>query len=102
MWQGWIAFLDGIWVTLSSFYWHTQTNINLLIAGIVLAVFGFLAKDSWEGVVLGFIGIWLIGSGLTNYLVLSINFFLTGLTIIPIALMCATIRLRPKLISNFK
>ena len=94
MWQGWIAFFIGMWLTVSSFYWHTQTNVNLLICGITLTVFGFWAKKSWEGIMLGFLGIYLIGCGCTHYLVLSINFFLTGLTIIAIALLCATINKR--------
>jgi len=61
MWQGWIAVLDGIWLTVCAFIWQTQTNLNLLIAGIVLVIFGFWANKSLAGIILGFLGIWLIG-----------------------------------------
>ncbi len=97
MWQGWIALLAGLWVTFSSLVWQLQTNINLLISGAVLFIFGFWAAKSWEGVMLGMLGVWVIGCGCTNYLELSINFFLTGISIIVVALLCATINIRPKL-----
>ncbi|MCL5030178.1 MAG: hypothetical protein M1480_14300 [Bacteroidetes bacterium] len=97
MWQGWIAFLDGFWLVISSFIWQTQTNQNLLISGIVLTIFGFWAEKSWEGIMLGFLGVFVIGSGCTHYLVLPINFFLTGLTIMAVAFLCATINKRSHL-----
>ncbi len=94
MWQGWIAFLIGLWLTISSFLWHIQTNLNLLISGIILTIIGFWAEKSWEGIMLGFLGIYVIGCGCTNYLALSINFFLTGITVMAIAFLCATINKR--------
>ena len=100
MWQGWIALLDGIGITICSFIWQAQTNLNLLIAGAVLVVLGFWAKKSLAGIILGFLGIWLILSGSTSYLDLSVNFLLTGLTVIPIAFVCATFNIREKLFSE--
>ncbi len=100
MWQGWIALLDGIWLTICAFIWQAQTNLNLLIAGIVLTILGFWANKSLAGIILGFLGIFLIGSGCTHYLVLSVNFLLCGLTILPIALICATYNIREKLLSS--
>ena len=96
MWQGWIALLDGLWLTSSSLFWRMQTNTNLLISGAVLLIFGFWARKNWEGVMLAMIGIWVAGCGFTNYLELSINFFLTGISVAAVALLCATINIRPK------
>ncbi len=101
MWQGWIAFLDGLWIAFSSFDWHYQTNVNLIVSGVILALFGFWAEESTNGIILGFLGIWLISSGCTHYLVLPINFFLTGLTILVIAFLLVTSNKRSQLRHQF-
>ncbi len=102
MWQGWIALLAGLWITISSFVWQVQTPLNLLIAGIVLIVMGFWANKSLAGIILGFLGIWLAGGGLTNYLSIAVNYLLSGLTIIPVALLCATYNVRTRLASGMQ
>lgn len=102
MWQGWIAFLDGLWLTVCAFLWQTQSNVNLLITGIILIIFGFWSNKSVAGIILGFLGIWLVGSGCTSYLNLAVNYLLSGLTVMLIALLCATFNLRAKLVSNMQ
>ena len=102
MWQGWIALIDGMWLTLCSFMWQAQSNLNLLLTGLILIVFGFWSNKSIAGIILGFLGIWLAAAGCTNYLNLSVNYLLTGLTIIPIAMFCATFNLRAKLLSKMQ
>jgi hypothetical protein len=102
MWQGWITFLAGLWLTISSFFWTIQTRENLIITGIVTLVFGFWASKEWEGVMLGMLGIWVLGSGLANYLDLPINYALTGISIVLVALFCSTVNLRLQLTENAK
>ena len=102
MWQGWVALFAGLWITICSFIWQFQTPVNLLITGIILIVIGFWANKSLAGIILGFLGIWLAGSGLTNYLSIAVNYLLTGLTIIPVALLCATYYIRAKFASGMQ
>lgn len=90
MWQGWIGLLDGIFLTILTFITSAQTAENMMIAGIIAIVFGFWAsKDSWQGIFLGMLGVWMLGGSFTNYLQLPINFLLTGLSIALIGIMLA-------------
>ncbi len=102
MWQGWITFLAGLWLTISSLIWSIQTRENLIITGIVTLVFGFWVSKEWEGVMLGFLGVWVLGSGLANYLNLPVNYALTGISIVLISLFCATVNIRLQLINDTK
>ncbi len=89
MWQGWITMLAGLWLTVASFFWRLQTKEDLIVTGIITVVFGFSDAKDWQGVFIGLLGIWILGSGLTNYLVLPLNFFLSGLTLAFLSLICA-------------
>ncbi len=101
MWQGWITFLTGVWLTVSALVTKFQTRENLIIAGIVVLLFGFSAGKYWAGIMIGMLGLWTLGSGLTTYLNLPINYLTTGFSIFIVSLICATYNARLKLLSKF-
>ena len=95
MWQSWLILAGGAWITLSSFIWQIQTKENLIITGAIITILGFLDSKNLEGVMMGMLGIWVLLSGIANYLNLPINYFLTGLTIIFVAFIGVIKNIKP-------
>ncbi len=50
MWQAWLSGLIGLWLILSAFLGFADTTMtwNLVISGILVAVFGFWSAGSKE------------------------------------------------------
>ncbi len=78
MWQGWINLILGVWLIISGFVGGLQTPANLIVVGILAAIFGFWAYKSWQGVVNGILGIWTLLSGLIFHLLAPANFLIVG------------------------
>ncbi len=96
MWQGWITFLDGLWISIITFMPRFETDKDLLITSLVAMVFGFWAsKDTWQGMAIGFFGFWLFCCSFTQYMVLPVNFLLSGLTIAGIGILLGLKNLLP-------
>lgn len=85
MWQSWLIFIGGTWLTVSSFIWEVQTEKNLFVTGIVITILGFWDSKNLEGIMMGMLGLWVFACGLASYLNLPINYFLTGITIMFVA-----------------
>ena len=81
MWQGWINFLDGLWLLTASFIWQWQTSDTMIIAGAIALLFGAWSYKTWQGLMLAFCGFFVLASGISHYMVLPINIFLFGGTI---------------------
>jgi hypothetical protein len=81
MWQAWINFLVGLYLFISSFSMSFINPWNFLIAGIIVAVFGFWARGTWQGVVNGIIGLWLVLSSFVPGLVTRGNMWIAGLLV---------------------
>ena len=79
MWQGWINLILGIWLIISGLIPSLQVVPNMLIVGILGAVFGFWLYKMWQGIVNGILGLWLIVSSLLLNLVLPLNFIIVGI-----------------------
>jgi len=79
MWQGWTNLVLGVWLIISAFVPSLQTPANLIIVGILAAVFGFWTYKDWRGNVSGFLGIWSLLSGVWFNLISPVNFFIVGL-----------------------
>jgi len=79
MWQGWINLVIGVWLVISGIFATLQTPINMIIVGILAAIFGFWAYKMWQGIVNGVLGIWVLLSGLAFNLVIPVNFIVVGI-----------------------
>lgn len=77
-WFNWISFVFGIWFFISGLVPALQHNWNMIILGIVAAVFGFIAYQSWQGIVNGVIGVWFFLSAIWFHLVAPWNFLILG------------------------
>jgi len=79
MWQGWINLILGAWLIISAFVPSLQTPANLIIVGILAAVFGFWTYKNWQGDIAGILGIWMFLSGIWWNLLSPANFIIVGL-----------------------
>jgi len=79
MWQGWINLILGVWLILSAFVAPLQTPANLVIVGILAAVFGFSTFKNWQGDVAGVMGVWAFLCGVWFKVLTPANFLIVGL-----------------------
>lgn len=86
MWQAWINFAVSLWLVLSGLIAGLQAGINMIICGIILAVFGFWTPKQWPAIVVGVIGVWTFISGLVPSLVGQVNFLIIGIVGVVISL----------------
>ena len=97
MWQGWFTLVGGIWLFLDYFFPTFQSSFNLMIVGIALIILGLWAAfETWHGIMIGWLGLWVLGSGISNYLELPVNFLLTGISIAAVGVLLATLNYRKK------
>lgn len=78
MWQGYVNFILGIFLVVSGIIVNLQASTNLIVVGILAAIFGFWSSKNWQGLVIGILGVWLFLSGSMFGLVFSWNFIITG------------------------
>jgi hypothetical protein len=76
--SNWASFVLGIWFFISGLIPSLQAEWNMLILGIVAAVFGFIAYETWQGIVNGLIGVWFFLSAIWFSLILPWNFLILG------------------------
>ncbi len=92
MWQGWINMILGLWLILSAFVPSLQSSINMIVAGVLAAIFGFWAYKLWQGVVNGILGIWIFLSGVIFNLIVTVNFIVVGIIMGILGVWCALSR----------
>jgi len=90
MWQGWVNFIVGLWLILSGIIGSLGVSVNYIIAGIIVAVLGFIAAKQWQGIVDGILGLWLILSGILGSLMASANLFIVGIVVAVLSIWMAT------------
>ena len=78
MWANWITFIVGIWLFLSGLIPSLQGEANMIIAGAVAIVFGFIAVKTWQGVINGILGVWIFLSGLWFMIEAPANYLIVG------------------------
>jgi hypothetical protein len=81
MWQGWINLVLGVWLIISGLVSSLQTPANLIITGILVAVFGFWTYKDWLGDIIGVLGLWSLLSGIWFSLFSPANFLIVGVLI---------------------
>jgi hypothetical protein len=89
MWQAWMDLAVGVWLIVSAFITAIQTPSSMIVAGIVVFIFGFWGAarvNSWQGTINGIIGVWLFLSGIAFALALPWNFFISGAVIAILAI----------------
>ena len=86
MWYSWISFVLGIWFIISGIIPALQGNWNMIILGLVAAVFGFISYRTWQGIVNGIIGLWFFLSAIWFHLVLPWNFIILGVIMAALAI----------------
>lgn len=79
MWQGWANLILGVWLIISGLITTLHQPINMIIVGILAAIFGFWAYKMWQQVVNGVLGIWIFLSGIAFNLVGPANFIIVGI-----------------------
>jgi hypothetical protein len=82
MWQGWLNLILGVWLIISGFVSPLQSPANLIIVGILAAVFGFWSYKNWQGDVIGILGIWLLLCGIWFGILGPANFIIVGVLMI--------------------
>ena len=63
-----------------------QPDRNMIILGLVAAVFGFISFKTWQGISNGIIGLWFFLSAIWFHLVLPWNFIILGIVMAALAL----------------
>ena len=89
MWQGWVNLILGLWLILSGLVLSLQSSVNMIVVGILAAIFGFWAYKLWQGVVNGILGIWIFLSGIAFNLVNQVNFIVVGIIMGILGVWCA-------------
>jgi len=82
MWQGWVNLVLGVWLILSGLITPLQTPANLIIVGLLAAVFGFWTYKDWLGDIAGVLGLWAILSGIWFNLLSPANFLIVGVLLV--------------------
>jgi hypothetical protein len=72
MWQGWLNLILGVWLIISGFVSPLQSPANLIIVGILAAVFGFWSYKNWQGDVIGILGP-------ANFIIVGVLMIIAGL-----------------------
>ena len=84
MWQGWFDLVAAIWLIMSAFTPDTRTLASMIAAGIVITIFGFWGareRKSWQGIINGLIGVWLLIAAIWLNFVWQWNFLISGMII---------------------
>ena len=81
MWQGWINLVLGVWLIISGLILSLQAPVNMIIVGILVAIFGLWVYKMWQGVANGILGVWIFLSGLFFNLAVTVNFIIVGIVI---------------------
>ncbi|OPX32954.1 hypothetical protein B1H10_06720 [candidate division KSB1 bacterium 4484_188] len=92
MWQGFINFVLGLWLVISGIIVYLQISTNLIVVGILAAIFGLWGSKNWKGWVIGTLGVWIFLSGIVFRLLSSWNFIISGIVIGILGLWCALAR----------
>src|SRR5574341_18410 len=95
MWQGLIKGVIGIWLIVSGILGaalHDQWNY--VLAGAVMAVFGFRTRKVWQSLVTGILGLWLMVSAFIGTM-RPANMILVGIVVAGLCLW-ENIPLKPK------
>ncbi|MEJ2636743.1 MAG: hypothetical protein P8184_15800 [Calditrichia bacterium] len=91
MWQGWVSFVLGIWLFLSGLIPGLQAPSNMIIVGVLAAIFGFWNYKMWQGFAVGFLGIWVFLSGIAFSFNTTLNFILMGVLIFVLGIWSALV-----------
>ncbi|MBD3238955.1 MAG: hypothetical protein GF331_00110 [Chitinivibrionales bacterium] len=95
MWRAYVNIIAGIWAFISGLTETLVTPVNMIITGLVIAVFGFWTPArKWQGIVNGILGLWLFLSGFIPGLWAGENMLIVGLIVFALAVWRA-IDLRP-------
>jgi hypothetical protein len=87
MWQGWISFLVGAWLIISAFAISLQGSLNMIIAGAIALIVGFIGGKAWQEIINGLLGLWILVCGIfiasltvsqANYLIVGIVMAILG------------------------
>ncbi|MEJ2634297.1 MAG: SPW repeat protein [Calditrichia bacterium] len=86
MWASWMSFIIGIWLFVSGWIPGLEGEVNMIIAGALAFMFGFIAYKTWQGVINGLLGAWIFVSGIwfgldnpANYLIIGVAMAILGL-----------------------
>lgn len=77
-WFNWFSLALGAWFFISGLIPALQGDWNMIILGIIAAICGFIAYQTWQGIVNGAIGIWFFLSAIWFHLVAPWNFIILG------------------------
>ena len=82
----WVNIVAGLWAVITGFLVQALVPANLVILGIVIAVFGFWTyEQEWQGIINGLIGLWLILSAFIPTLMVPVNLWISGIAVIGLA-----------------
>lgn len=94
-WFNWFSLVLGVWFFISGLIPALQGDWNMIILGIVAAICGFIAYQTWQGIVNGIIGIWFFLSAIWFHLVVPWNFIILGAAMAILGIWGATIHHTP-------
>jgi len=81
-----INILAGLWAFITGFWAGVLLPVNLVILGVVIAVFGFWTyEQEWQGIVNGLIGLWLVLSAFIPVLITPVNLWISGVLVAALA-----------------
>lgn len=86
MWTNWVSLAIGAWIFISGWIPAVQSEWNLIIFGVLAAVFGFASYKNWQGIVNGVAGIWLFLCGIWFMIMAPANFLITGIVMVLLGL----------------
>jgi len=81
MLKRWIMLSLSVWLFVSGLNTSLEQSINIIIAGMIIAIIGFWDYKYWQNLLNGLLGLWIMVCGLSSKLMNPANFVLVGLVV---------------------